>query len=104
MISLLGSITMVSIATYFFMACLYLITEKGNKLKNRTVILSFICWSVGGLFFIYSGSYAEAHGMLGASASVETLFSILSLVLLGKVFFSKQDEEVTNKSTNLHVF
>lgn len=103
MISLLGSITMVSIATYFFMACLYLITEKWSKLKKQTVIISFICWSVGGLLFIYSGSYAEAHGLLGVSASVETLFSILSLVLLGKVFFAKQDEEISKETTNIHV-
>lgn len=98
MISLLGSVTMVSIATYFFMAVLYLITEKWSeiKAKNQLAVFSFIAWAVGGLIFIYSGSYAEAHGMLGISASIETVFSILSLVLLGKLFFSEQAAKTVN--------
>lgn len=96
MISLLGSITMVSIATYFFMACLYVITEKLSNVKNHIVILSFVSWAVSGMIFIYSGSYAEAHGLLGLTASLETLFSVLSLFLLGKVYFSKQNEKATN--------
>ena len=103
MVSLLGSITMVSIATYFFMACLYLITEKWSKVKNQTVILSFICWAIGGLTFIYAGSYAETHGMLGITAFIETLFSVFSLVLLGKVYFSNQEENATSDSPNYRV-
>lgn len=96
MISLLGSITMVSIATYFLMGCLYLITEKLSNVKNHIVILSFVSWAVSGIIFIYSGTYAEAHGLLGLTAGLEALLSVSSLFLLGKVYFSKQNEKVTN--------
>lgn len=99
MVSLLGSITMVSIAAYFLMACLFLITEKWSKLKNKSVILSFVFWAVGGLSFIYAGSYAESQGLLGLTSIIETAFSISSLVLLGKVYFAKQEDTSSDHKT-----
>ncbi|HLR72481.1 MAG TPA: hypothetical protein VK085_13755 [Pseudogracilibacillus sp.] len=95
MVSILTSITMVSIATYFMMGLLFLATEKWSKVKNRTVIMSFICWAVGGLTFLYTSSYASAHGLMDVSAIIESIFSVLSLLLLGKVYFFNEKKKAT---------
>src|SRR5699024_66567 len=93
MVSILTSVTMVSITTYFMMGLLFLATEKWSKVKNRTVIMSFICWSVGRLVFLYTSSYASTHGLMGASAITESIFSVLSLVLLGKVYIFNDEKK-----------
>lgn len=93
MVSILTSVTMISIATYFMMAVLFLFTEKWHRVKNLTVIMSFICWSIGGLAFLYTSSYASAHGLMGVSAIIETVFSVLGLVLLGKTYFFNETKK-----------
>lgn len=90
MVSILTSITMMSITTYFMIAVLFLMTEKWYKVKNLTVILSFLCWSIGGLAFLYTSSYASAHGLMGVSAIIESIFSILGLILISKAYFFQE--------------
>lgn len=87
MVSILTSVTMISISTYFMMAILFLVTEKWGSLKNGVVISSFVCWALGGLAFLYTSSYASLHGLMGISAIVEAVLSVTALLLLGKVYF-----------------
>lgn len=101
MVSILTSTTMVAITAYFMIAGLFLVTEGLNSIKNPSVIVSFILWATGGLVFIYTSSYASAHGLMGISAIVGATLTVASVLLLGKIYFiSDGKDRTTNNRIN----
>ncbi len=93
---LLGSITIISLFSYFLMACLYFVTKKWSGVKRFDAILSFAFWLTSIIALTYFGVQATAGQHIVTPSLWITIFAFGSMLVLGKAFLGYGN---TNTST-----